>query len=156
MGKNSFIRHRDLIILDEAHRIKSAGSRISMFCSSLGRRAAMRLALSGTPLPHSPLDAYGLYRMLDPGIFGTSNAKFKERYAVMSSGEPAFVVGYKNLDELQARMNRIMMRVTKEDALDLPELMHVRIPCALGREARRIPDSRARHGCFRCNSKPAK
>jgi SNF2 family DNA or RNA helicase len=127
----------NLIILDEAHRCKAPGSLISRYCSKLGRQIPLRLALTGTPLPHSPLDAYGLYRFLDPGIFGNSYAKFRDRYAI-TVGEQNIVVGYKNLDEMHDKMSRLMMRVTKEECLDLPELVHERLTCRLSKKAERI------------------
>jgi SNF2 family DNA or RNA helicase len=62
----------DLVILDEIHRIKGPGSKVSWFCKSLGLKANRRLGLTGTPAPNSPLDFYAQFRFLDPSIFGTS------------------------------------------------------------------------------------
>lgn len=130
----------DLVILDEAHRIKSPDSKISWFCSKLGDKIPLRLAMTGTPLPHSPLDAYALYRFLDKGIFGTSFAKFKEKHAIMGGFENKQVVAFKNLDELHNNMYSIAIRVTKEECLDLPELSHNRLTCTLGTKAQKIYD----------------
>ena len=114
-----------MAILDEAHRLKSPGSRTSLFFSQFGKKVSYRLALTGTPLPHSPLDAYAMYRFLDPWIFGWGFKDFRNRYAEMGGFENKQVIGYKNLDELQSKMFSIAMRVKKEDVLDLPPAMHI-------------------------------
>jgi len=130
----------DLVILDEAHRIKSPNSAISKFCAELGSRIPARLAMTGTPLPHSPLDAFALYRFLDPGIFGLSHYRFKEEYAVLGGFEQKQVVAFRNLDELHDKMYSIAIRVTKEECLDLPELIHERLTCSLKEKTRKIYD----------------
>src|SRR5690606_42059487 len=48
----------DMVILDESHKIKAPGGKASLFCARLGQRAVNRLILTGTPMPHSPLDIY--------------------------------------------------------------------------------------------------
>ncbi|MDY7011569.1 MAG: SNF2-related protein, partial [Planctomycetota bacterium] len=101
----------DLIVLDEAHKIKSPGGRVSRFCAKVGQNTKHRLALTGSPLPHSPLDAYALYRFLDPGIFGTSFVRFRARYAVMGGYGGHEVLGYQHQDELNQKFYSIAHRV---------------------------------------------
>ena len=43
-----------------------------MFFKRLRSRAAYRIGLTGTPMPHSPMDIYGPFRFLDITIFGPS------------------------------------------------------------------------------------
>ena len=69
-----------LLVLDESHRVKSPSAKQARFAAKIP--AEQILALTGTPMPHSPLDLYGQYRVLDPGIFGTSFGRFKSQYAV--------------------------------------------------------------------------
>lgn len=125
-------------ILDEAHRLKSPGSRTSLYFSQLGKRIPYRLALTGTPLPHSPLDAYAMYRFLNPWIFGWGFKDFRERYAIMGGFEGKQVIEYRNLDELHEKMFSIAMRVKKEDVLDLPPAVHVDRRFKMSDKARRI------------------
>lgn len=79
----------DALILDESHRIKAAGGsasrKVAAIAAGVRARGGRILALTGTPMPHSPLDLYGQYRALDPTIFGTNNALFKARYAAQKS-----------------------------------------------------------------------
>ena len=63
-------QHWDLLIMDESHRIKNASGETSRFVSQLSDRSRRRLALTGTPMPHSPLDIYAQYRAIDKSIFG--------------------------------------------------------------------------------------
>ncbi len=126
-----------LAILDEAHRIKEASGKQSMFAARLRERCVWRLALSGTPLPHSPLDAYAQYRFLRPDIFGTSYQTFKMRYAVMGGFQNKMIVSFRDLDDLEFRMKQIMFRVGK-DVLDLPPEHRYERTCVLSPGAAKI------------------
>ena len=52
----------DAVILDESHRCKAPGGKAAMFVSRLGDKVPHRICLTGTPMPHSPLDVYAQYR----------------------------------------------------------------------------------------------
>ena len=129
-----------MLVADEVHRVKSPSGRISRFMAKLSDKAKRRVGLTGTPLPHSPLDAYGIYRFLDPAIFGTSFVRFRARYAVMGGYGGHEVLGYQNQDEFQEKFYSIAHRVKKEDVLDLPEVVHEQRFIALSSEARRLYD----------------
>jgi len=116
----------DLIVLDESHRIKAAGSKQSRYAHLLGKRVRNKICLSGTPMANSPLDIYGQYRFLDSRIFGTRVADFKEEYAVFSGGEPRFIVGFKNLDQLREKFRILAYTCDISDVasqIKLPEAM---------------------------------
>src|SRR5262245_18948534 len=55
----------DLVILDEAHRIKNTGSTTSQMAWSLGRSRSW--ALTGTPIENTPDDLVGIFEFLSPG-----------------------------------------------------------------------------------------
>ena len=55
----------DLVVADEIHRCKAPGGKASRYLARLGKAARFRLGLSGTPMPHSPLDVYGYFRFID-------------------------------------------------------------------------------------------
>lgn len=114
------------VVLDESHRVKAAGSKISRFVAKLGRYTVRRLCLSGTPMAHSPLDVYGQYRFLDPTIFGTNYGNFLQQYAILGGPEKRFVVGYKNQQELMAKFRSIAVTCRMSDIrerLKLPEAL---------------------------------
>ena len=128
----------DLVVMDESHRCKTPGGVASRYCSRLSDRVPQRLALTGTPMPHSPLDIYAQYRALDKSIYGTSFFRFKSRYAVMGGWSNAEVVGYQYQQELQRKFYSIAYRVEAADVLDLPPLLTVTRMCELGPKARKL------------------
>lgn len=132
----------DFVILDESHRIKSPGSKTSLFCKSLRSKALRRMCLTGTPMPHSPLDIYAQFRFLDPGIFGDSFTSFRARYAVLggyrgATGQPLQILRFQNEEELAQKMEPLTFQARTEDVLDLPETMHVQRFFELGSEESR-------------------
>lgn len=101
----------DLIVDDEIHREKSAGSLQSGFLHQLGSRSRRRLGLTGTLMPHSPLDVYGQYRFLDRGILGTNVAKFHDEHAIMGGWEDREIIGFRKLPELMAKIDTITIHI---------------------------------------------
>lgn len=128
----------DCVVVDESHRAKAANTQISKFLYKLGKKAKHRLCLTGTPMPHSPLDVFGQYRFLDPGIFGTSYRAFLDHYARRDNPTiPQQITGYRNQEELANRFAQIAYRVDSS-VLDLPPATHDYRTCTLGREAQRV------------------
>lgn len=135
----------DVVVIDESHvSLKGHGSNVSRLLSRIGARAPRRIILTGTVMPHSPLDVFGQWRFLAPYDFGRVGrdgkrkaatwGSFTDRYGVMGGYMGREVIGFKNLDEMQQIMSRRSMVVRKEDALDLPtlteEVIHVRLSSA--------------------------
>lgn len=114
----------DCVILDESQKIKAPGGRASTFCGKLREQASHRLCLTGTPMPHSPLDVYAQYRFLDSSIFGNSFVAFRNKYARMGGYMNKQVTGFQNLDDLNERFFSIGFRVGKE-VLGLLDPVHV-------------------------------
>lgn len=131
----------DIIVIDESHRIKGHSSNTSKAIARLTRLAPRRLLLTGTVMPHSPLDVYAQWRFLDPEVFGTRLAdgttkpwafhRFRNEYAVMGGYLGKEVKGFRNLDDLQDRMALNSVVVRKSDALDLPPTSDARISVSL-------------------------
>ena len=91
----------DLVIADEAHRIKAPGGKASMFFKRLRTKALHRVLLTGTPMPHGPMDIYAPLRFADITIFGPSFAAFRQKYAVMGGYQRKQITGFQQLDELE-------------------------------------------------------
>ncbi len=135
-GKWALEQSWDLVVLDESHRVKAHNSKVSKFAAKLGRQARRRLCLTGTPMPHSPLDLFGQYRFLDAGMFGTSWYHFRNRYARTDNPAiPQMVTGYQNEAELEQRFAMLAYRCEASDVLDLPDKMHHVLPVTLGAKA---------------------
>ena len=127
----------DLVIADEAHRIKTPGGKASLFLKRLRLHANHRIALTGTPMPHGPMDIYAQFRFLDVSIFGPSFTAFRTKYAVMGGYQRKQITGFQNIDQLEAQMSRITFKVGDE-VLDLPPATDVTYRCVLTGEAARI------------------
>lgn len=141
----------DVIICDEMHKIKGQGSNTSRLVGRIGRHAPRRLGLTGTVMPHSPMDVFGQWRFLQPTAFGdyepTSGQKrtatyntFERRFGIKGGFMGREVIAYCNLDEMQAIMAENSIVVKKEDALDLPATVDVEVPVVLSAKEQRIYD----------------
>ena len=127
-----------VLIADESHRIKAPNGRASWGLARIAPSAERRLFLSGTPMPHSPLDIYAQFRALDPTIFGKSFALFRRRYCKMGGFENRQVVAFIEQDDLQRRFYSRAHRVELKDAVDIPEHTDITIECDLDPKTMRI------------------
>lgn len=112
----------DFVVLDESHRIKKPGGKASFFCKRLGVITPYKAILTGTPMPHSPLDVYGQYRFLAPHVFGTRFDKMESRYVRKGGYKNRENVEYINQEELSNKMYSIAYRVTN-DVLNIPDVI---------------------------------
>lgn len=113
----------DVIILDEAHRIKNWQSQT--FSQLRNLKATYKWELTGTPMQNQPDELFSLFTFLDEGIFGEWN-KFRAKYVILGYkfGHYNMVVGYKNLKELRKVIAPYILRRTKfEVAPELPPLI---------------------------------
>src|SRR5690606_5245192 len=128
----------DMVILDESQKIKNARAAQSKACKKIGAVAKYRMILTGTPVSQSPLDFFGQYQFLDPTIFGNSFVRFRDRYANMGGYGGYEILGYKNLEELAGKAHSIAYRVTKQEAVDLPEEVSQKLYFELDPKARKL------------------
>lgn len=125
----------DMVICDESQKIKNARAKQSKSVTKIGSKAKYRLILTGTPVTQNPLDFFSQYKFLDPSIFGNNFVQFRDRYAVMGGFNNYQVIRFQNLEELAEKAHSIAYRVTKEEALDLPEEVHQNLYAELEPEA---------------------
>lgn len=125
---NSF----DYVVFDEVHRLKAPSGVASKFASKIRKSAGTIFGCTGTLLPHSPIDAFGVFRPVDPAVFGEHFIPFRATYAEMGGFEGKQIVRFKNEDYMHRLISSISYRVKTEDAVDLPEATHVTRKCALG------------------------
>lgn len=113
--------HADLIIADEAHKLKDGKSRQSKGMHHLGDAAAYRLLLTGTAITNKELDIFSEYRFTAPEIFGKSFFAFRGRYFDMG-GYGGYTPEFRPWmrEEFLEKMHSIAFRVTKQECLDLP------------------------------------
>lgn len=73
-------------------------------------------------------------RFLDASIFGRNFYQFRNRYAIMGGFNRKQIVGYKDLDGLIRKEHSIAFRITKEEAIDLPEQTFIKRKVQLGKK----------------------
>lgn len=111
----------DMVIADESQRIKTYDAAQSKAMHELGDQARYKLILSGTPVQTAAIDIWSQYRFLDKSVFGENFFKFRGRYAIMGGYGNKKIIGYRDLEGLIKKEHSIAFRVTKDEALDLPE-----------------------------------
>lgn len=105
----------DLVIADEAHRLRSARSASGKLIRALTSR--FLLLLTATPVENRLQDLYEMVSLVAPGLLGTP-AQFRTRHTTAGGavGSP------RNLAELQARTRQVMVRHRRSEvALRLPQ-----------------------------------
>jgi len=110
----------DLIILDEAQRIKNWRAKTAMMVKSLPSRYAF--VLTGTPLENRIDELYSIFQFLDPRILGPL-WHFNDRFYELEKRESGTykILGYKNIDQLRALIKPYILRRTRDEVLkDLP------------------------------------
>ena len=121
----------DLIVCDESSKIKGQNAKRSKVMHRLGKVSKHNIILTGTPITNSPLEFFSQYKFLDESIFGKSYFVFQARYAIMGGYGMHQIIGYKNLDDLTSKAHAIAYRITKAEALDLPEQVDSTMPLVL-------------------------
>jgi superfamily II DNA or RNA helicase len=100
----------DIVILDEAQRIKNWHTKTARAVKSLVSPYAF--VLTGTPIENRIDEIYSIVQYLDPGLLGPLFRFNRDFYELDERGRP---IGYKNLDELMRRLRPVMLRRRKCD-----------------------------------------
>jgi len=100
----------DVIILDEAQRIKNWQSRTAHAVKRL--RSPYAFVLTGTPIENRIDEIYSILQFLDPALLGPLFRFNRDFYELDDRGRPA---GYKNLDELHRRLAPVLLRRRKQE-----------------------------------------
>ena len=115
--------HYDVIIADEAHRLKNKESQTYKAIKSLP--STHRFASTGTPLQNNVEELYALMEWVQPGLLGKIT-EFRKKYIVYASkfGRRYVPIGPKRLGELRRIISPYMLRRLKKDvAKDLPPMI---------------------------------
>jgi SNF2 family DNA or RNA helicase len=107
------------IIVDEIHKAKNGSSQQGTALRML--RSPVKIGLSGTPMNKAE-DLWNILTWL--GVEKRSFYSFRNAYCVMGGFNNKRVVGHKNLESLNAELNKVMLRRKKEEVLDLPPKIH--------------------------------
>ncbi len=113
----------DLVIADEAHKLKENRSKQSQGMQHIGDKARYKLLLTGTVITNREIDVFSQYRFLNPSVFGTSFYAFRNQYFDMGGyGNHTPIFRKWMTEEFLRRLHSIAFRVTKAECLDLPDI----------------------------------
>lgn len=109
----------DMVILDEAQRIKNWKTKVSQQIKKLVTPYA--IVLTGTPLENKLEELYSITQFIDVYRLGPIY-RFLNQYQI--TDDAGKVVGYKNLREISEKLSDILIRRTKKEVLSqLPKRM---------------------------------
>jgi hypothetical protein len=100
----------DIVILDEAQRIKNWSTKTAQAVKRLQSRYAF--VLTGTPIENRIDEIYSIVNFIDPITLGPLFRFNREFYELDERGRPE---GYKNLDKLHERIRPFLTRRRKAD-----------------------------------------
>jgi SNF2 family DNA or RNA helicase len=125
-------REWDLVIVDEAHRIKNRTSKIWQTVNQIIKK--YMLFLTATPMENQLEDIYNLVTLLKPGLLGTLK-EFRKQFAV--HGNPH---ACSDPIELRRNLNAIMVRRRRGDlkGLFFPKRVARTVEFDLGTSERRL------------------
>ena len=103
----------DVVILDEAQRIKNWPTKTAQAIKRLQSRFAF--VLTGTPIENRLDELYSIINFIDPVLLGPLFRFNREFYELDDRGRP---LGYRNLIELHKRISPVMLRRRKLDVED--------------------------------------
>jgi len=113
------------LVLDESHRIKTPGSKVTRAVLQLRSEARRRYLLTGTPVANKPEDLWSQVFFLDDGErLGATFEQFQAKYCDGAGG-------YQSVEELRERVADLALRRTKGEALKLPTKRFQRLGVAL-------------------------
>ena len=107
----------DIVVLDEAQRIKNWSAKTTQAIKRLRSRYAF--VLTGTPIENRIDELHSLMDFLDPSVLGPLFRFNREFYELDDRGRPS---GYRNLDRLHERIRPSMVRRRKAEVeTELPD-----------------------------------
>lgn len=131
----------DVIVCDEAHRIKNRTSKT--FKALIQLNSPYKFALTGTPMQNRPEEIHALMSWIDKDALG-GITKFRERHVVTGTkfGRRFVPLGAKRLGEIRRKISPYMIRRTKEEvAPDLPPLIESQYYVDMSKEQREMTSS---------------
>ncbi len=126
----------DLIILDEAQRIKNWRTKIASAVKLIPSRYAF--VLTGTPLENRLEDLYSLMQVVDPKILGPLWRYMVDFHVTDERGK---ILGYRNLSVLRKRLAAVMLRRDRGIVSDqLPDRIVQRLDVPMTAKQREFHD----------------
>lgn len=143
LEKEPLAYNLDLMIADEAYKLKDNRSKQNQGMQHIGDKARYKLLLTGMVVMNRVLDVFSQYRFLNLQIFGTSLYAFRNQYFDMSGyGNHTPIFCKWMTDDFLKKLHSVVFRVTKAEYLDLPEITEEVRTVELEKDAAEIYDSK--------------
>ena len=125
----------DLIIADEATHYKNAQTRRWKVLSKLLTPKTWLWMMTGTPAAQSPLDAYGLAKLINPDAVPRFFSAFRDKVMI----KVAQFKWVPKEDAIRIVFNALQpaIRFTKEECLDLPEMVYTKREVEMTRQQKK-------------------
>jgi SNF2 family DNA or RNA helicase len=127
-----------IIVADESQCIKEPSSQQTKAMIGLSKKAARRYIMSGTPALGDPRHLYSQMQFLSPAIIPENWFEFLDKFVVRSPYNKHIVTGFKNLNILNQRVQRVAIRKRKDECLDLPPRTMIDIPVEMSPEQKTL------------------
>ncbi len=122
----------DLVILDEAQRIKNYETKTSTAVKSIPRKHS--LVITGTPIENRLIDLYSVMNFIDPELLAPL-WEFSMQHCYFDKSKKNKITGYFNLQALKEKLDKVVIRRLKKDVMaQLPELSEITVPIELSPE----------------------
>jgi SNF2 family DNA or RNA helicase len=116
------VNSRWVVMLDEAHRIKNPKAQTTKNLIKKLRPAGRKVLATGTPLENNVQELWSLVDFCRPNLLG-NYYKFLDRYVELDYFKNPVAPKPQMMGELKTKLDPIMIRVTKQEALpELPPL----------------------------------
>ena len=112
----------DLIIVDEANAVKSVSTDRWKYLAALVKPNTRLWLMTGTPASQSPIDAYGLAKLVNPDSVPKFFGAFRDK--VMLKLTQYKWVPRQNSQQIVHDILQPAIRFTKAECLDLPDLLY--------------------------------
>lgn len=127
-----------LIAADESQNLNNISAEQTKAALALSRQAPRRYLMSGTPTLGDPRHLYAQMKFLSPAIIPEDWLKFSDMFLTRSPWNKRIVTGFKNINILNERVNRVAIRKTKEECLDLPPRTLIDVSVDLSAEQKKL------------------
>ena len=125
----------DLIVVDEANAYKNTQSKRWKVLNGLVKADTWLWMLTGTPAAQSPVDAYGLAKLVNPVTVPRFLSTFREM--VMNKVSQFRWIPRPNATQIVFEALQPAIRFTKDECLDLPEMTYVKRTVELTKQQQR-------------------
>ncbi len=122
----------DMIILDEAQKIKNYDTKTSSAVKSIPRKHS--LVITGTPLENRLLDLYSIMNFIDPTVLAPQ-WEFSMNHCYFDKSKKNKITGYYGLQILKDKLSNYIIRREKSDVFsELPDIQEIVVPVELTTE----------------------